>query len=88
VSLPGATALAEFGNGFAMGCPAYTQHRFGQGCSFYLGTHLRHNGLAWAIKTPIRVNIAGRDLLTQATIEGTVTIAGYGILIVEQNFNN
>jgi beta-galactosidase len=36
--LEGARALAQFGHDFYAGCPAVTEHRFGQGRAYYIAT--------------------------------------------------
>lgn len=49
MTLEGAEALATFSEGFYAGRPAATQHRFGEGSSFYLGTRLDAAGTAWLL---------------------------------------
>jgi beta-galactosidase len=36
--LEGARALAQFGHDFYAGCPAVTEHHFGQGWAYYIAT--------------------------------------------------
>ena len=50
ITLEGAEALATFAEGFYAGQPAVTEHRFGAGRSFYVGTRLEPNGTAWLIE--------------------------------------
>ncbi len=45
----GAQALASFGGDFYAGQPAVTQHAFGRGHSFYLGTRLDEAGISWIL---------------------------------------
>ncbi len=49
ITLEGARALATFGGGFYAGRPAVTQHEFGAGSSFYVGTRLERAGMAWLL---------------------------------------
>ena len=49
ITLEGAEALATFTEGFYAGHPALTEHRFGAGWSFYLGTRLEPAGTAWLL---------------------------------------
>ncbi len=49
ITLEGAEALATFTKGFYAGRPAVTQHAFGAGHSFYLGTRLDAAGTAWVV---------------------------------------
>ncbi len=50
MTLEGAEALATFTEGFYAGRPAVTQHAFGEGSSFYLGTRLDAAGTAWVLE--------------------------------------
>ena len=50
IALEGAEALATFESGFYAGCPAVTEHRFGAGQSFYVGTRLDAAGTAWVLE--------------------------------------
>ena len=45
----GAKVLATFSENFYAGRPAVTEHRFGEGSSFYLGTRLDKKGMAWLL---------------------------------------
>ena len=47
ITLEGAQSLAAFTEGFYAGRPAVTQHDFGAGRSFYLGTRPDAAGMAW-----------------------------------------
>ena len=49
ITLEGAEALATFQSGFYAGRPAVTEHRFGAGRSFYVGTRLEDAGTAWLL---------------------------------------
>ena len=50
ITLEGAEALATFESGFYAGRPAVTQHAFGAGQSFYVGTRLEPTGTAWLVE--------------------------------------
>ena len=50
ITLEGATSLATFTQSFYAGRPAVTQHSFGEGSSFYLGTRLDSAGMAWLLE--------------------------------------
>ena len=50
ITLEGAEALATFEGGFYAGRPAVTEHRFGAGQSFYVGTRLEAEGTAWLVE--------------------------------------
>ena len=54
IALEGAEALATFTDGFYAGRPAVTQHAFGKGSSFYLGTRLDAAGTAWLLERACR----------------------------------
>jgi beta-galactosidase len=47
IRLEGAEALAHYHRDFVAGLPAVTRHPFGEGVSYYLGTNLDAEGLAW-----------------------------------------
>ncbi len=49
ITLEGAQSLATFTEGFYAGRPAVTQHDFGEGRSFYLGTRPDAAGMAWVL---------------------------------------
>jgi beta-galactosidase len=49
ITLEGAEALATFNEGFYAGRPAVTEHAFGAGSSFYLGTRPDDAGTAWLL---------------------------------------
>ena len=50
ITLEGAEVLATFAEGFYAGRPAVTEHRFGAGRSFYVGTRLEPAGTAWLVE--------------------------------------
>jgi beta-galactosidase len=77
--LEGARALAQFGRDYYAGRPAITEHRFGQGCAYYvatrpaqqllrqlLGTILEQRGIAAALVAPEGVEITQRWIHDQA----------------------
>jgi beta-galactosidase len=47
IHLKGAQALATFDQDYYAGCAAVTQHTFGQGNAFYVGTVLDKDGMDW-----------------------------------------
>jgi beta-galactosidase len=49
IHLSGAKALASYQRDYFAGVPAATLQRYGQGLSYYLGTNLRAEGLAWLV---------------------------------------
>ena len=49
LTLEGARTLAAFGGGFYAGHPAVTEHDFGAGTSFYVGTRLDEAGTNWLL---------------------------------------
>ena len=59
IRLTGAEVLGHYQEDYFAGSPAITRHRYGQGSSYYLGTELEREGLAW--------------LLDQACIEAGVS---------------
>lgn len=63
ITLEGAEPLATFAEGFYAGRPAVTQHSFGAGRSFYLGTRLDGAGMAWLLgRACERAGIQALDL--------------------------
>ncbi len=62
IALEGAEPLATFTEGFYAGRPALTQHSFGAGRSFYLGTRLDGAGMAWLLEKACQA--AGIDTKT------------------------
>jgi beta-galactosidase len=45
----GAEVLGHYQEDYFAGSPAITRHQFGKGTSYYLGTSLAHEGLAWLL---------------------------------------
>ncbi len=50
IHLTSAEALASYQCDYFAGAPAVTVQRYGQGLSYYLGTNLREEGLAWLLE--------------------------------------
>jgi beta-galactosidase len=50
IHLAGAEALATYQGNYFAGAPAATVQRYGRGSSYYLGTQLRAEGLAWFVE--------------------------------------
>ncbi len=49
IHLAGAGAVARFTGDYVAGLPAVTRHTFGSGVSYYVGTELEADGLAWLL---------------------------------------
>ena len=49
IRLTGAEVLGHYQADYFAGSPAITRHRYGQGTSYYLGTELARDGLAWLL---------------------------------------
>lgn len=83
IHLEGAEALGTFGSGFYAGGPAVTRHRFGAGTSFYLGTRLKAEGLAWVLAEACREAGVEPALETPAGVEAVRrTQDGTGYLVL------
>ena len=54
VDLEGATAIAEYTDGYFAGRPAVTRHAFGKGVAYYLGTRPTTEGMAWLLERACR----------------------------------
>ncbi|HEU4325575.1 MAG TPA: beta-galactosidase, partial [Roseiflexaceae bacterium] len=54
IDLEGATAIAEYTDGFFAGRPALTRHTFGQGVAFYAGTRPEAEGMGWLLERVCR----------------------------------
>jgi beta-galactosidase len=54
IDLEGATAIAEYVNGFFAGRPAVTRHAFGHGVAYYVGTRPAAAGMAWLLDRACR----------------------------------
>lgn len=54
IQLRGAEALATYQADYYAGSPTVTQHRFGAGTSFYVGTALDKDGLAWLLNLSLQ----------------------------------
>jgi len=50
IVLEGADVLASYTDDFYAHQPAITSHRYGQGYSYYLGTSVEENGMAWLLE--------------------------------------
>jgi len=54
IDLEGASAVAEYADGFFAGRPALTRHRFGRGVAYYAGTRPGPAGMAWLLERVCR----------------------------------
>lgn len=54
IDLEGATAIAEYANGFFAGRPAVTRHSFGHGVTYYVGTRPAPAAMAWLLDRACR----------------------------------
>ncbi len=76
ITLEGAEPLATFTQSFYAGRPAVTQHSFGAGSSFYLGTRLDSAGMAWIVEKACRTAGITPALVAPEGVEAVRRVQG------------
>jgi beta-galactosidase len=88
IHLEGAEALGTFREGFYKGGPAVTRHRFGRGASFYFGTRLPAEGLAWVLLEACREAGVKPVLATPPGVEAVARTRGETRYLALLNHND
>lgn len=85
IHLEGAKTLATFAGGFYSGNPAITQHSFGQGTAYYVGTRLEAAGLDWLLRLATQQAGVKPVLQTAPGVEAIRRVGPKGSLLVLLN---